>query len=212
MRTVAWLVLVAACGPDNDGTHRKPDAYEYIPDAPCRANSVSYAAKLADGTTPLVGASVVVHGDPSRSTSTDVDGQFVLCAPQGTFSVDVDGSALDGTIIEWNSYEDGYLVFPAFTAARLADILAASGQTADPTKATVIGVTPGSDALALTAAHGTSLGESTAWAPSGQDHILLFPNVDPGATTLSRLADGTTVPLTATPGRITWVHYPHIEI
>lgn len=171
-------------------------------------------AVLADGATPLVGATVVLHGDPTRATSTDATGAFALCAPQAQFTVDVDGTALDGSIVEAAYNQQNGLMFPVFSASHLASVMTAAGQTADPTKGTVIVLQQGADTLDLAAAHGATLGQGAnpPWSAAATDYTLMYPNVDPGPTMISRFADGTTMQLTAAPEHITWVHLPHIEL
>ena len=210
----AWLILVGCSSPHHAGPDAAPDAYEYVPDAQCRADSISYAAYFSDGSTPLVGATLVVHGDPSRTATTDATGLFVLCAPQGVFTVDVDGSALDGTLVEASYGQNSGMHFPSFTPARITEVLAAAGQTYDPAKGLVVATQLGANAMALAAAHGTTLGAYTEppWSATGESDVLLFPNVAPGMTTLSRLADGLSLEVAVAPAHVTWVDLPHIEL
>lgn len=209
------VLVLFGCGADHHaGPDAAPDAFEYVPDAQCRADSISYAARFSDGATPLVGATLVVHGDPSRTATTDATGLFVLCAPEGNFTVDVDGSALDGTIVEVSYGQNSGLAFPSFTTARLTEVLAGASQTYDPAKGTVIVIQNGSNAMELAAAHGPTLGAYTTppWANTGTSDVLMFPNVAPGTTTVSRLADGSAFDVTVEPAQISWVHIPHIEL
>lgn len=211
------LVTLAGCGEDHHagGVDARLDAHEYVPDAQCRANSISYAAVFADGATPMVGASLVVHDDPSRTATTDASGLFVLCAPEGIFAVDVDGDGIDGTIVEASYGQNSGLRFPSFTPARLNAVLAATSQTYDPTKGVAIVTQLGEVRLQLDAAHGTALAQGAMampWGLADTSEVWLFPNVTPGLATATREEDGATISFAVAPARITWVHIPHIEL
>lgn len=214
MRTVALLAVLVGCSEDHHAGATVADAYEYVPDAQCRANSIGYAAILEDGAVPLVGATLAVRGDPTRTATTDATGQFVLCAPAGSFMIDVDGSSLDGSIVEVSYYPTGSLYFPTFTAARLTEVLSAAGQTYDPTKGIVVAVQIGEAQTDVAAYHGAALSAYTSppWSQTTVGSTLLFPNVDPGPTTVTRFSDGWTVDVAVTPSRITWVDLPQIAL
>lgn len=205
------VVLAIGCGGRSASSQ---DASTVAFDASCRAHSRAYPGVLVDGvaaSSMLVGAWLVVQGDPSRVATTDAHGQFVLCAPDSPFAIDVTTAvALSGQLVE-ASDEALPVSVPPFTATRIAAVLASVGQTFDPARGLVIAIQVGAVGLELDGAPGPALSnDGGAWIETATGNVVLFPDATPGSRTLTRPTDGMTLVVPAVANQITWVHVPHI--
>jgi hypothetical protein len=215
MRCAWWWVAVGCSSPSVVTSDAGVDAFVPVTDAPCRAESFDYAGRFVDGPVVLAGATLAVHGDPTRTATTLSTGDFDLCAPAAaSFVVDVDAPGnLGGQIVEAAPDQARGLGLPPFTRARLEAVLAGTSQTYDPAAGVVIAVQLGAVNLDVTGIAGMPLTPAGAeWAAGDAGEIVLFPNVAPGTTTLQRAADGFALAVPVVAGQITWVHIEHIEI
>jgi hypothetical protein len=152
-----------------------------------------------------------VHGDPTRSKTTNPNGRFELCinAAAGPVRVDITPASTDTylpgiAIAHADAITAGVLWSTrSFRVAAGTTFLAGFGVTFDPTKAQVFVHVDGTPrAVSISSTHATALAYTKAtssWAPSDTGYYVYFPNVDPTAGTDTIVVTGGAIGVGAIP-------------
>jgi hypothetical protein len=201
--SVAGVAALAGC---EEHGQSPPDADE----SGCRGdNDRLEDGRVVDGSEPaqkIAGAMIVVPGDATRSATTDAEGEFSLCVSRLTlapYTIDPPDDWMPGVFHQsWNL---GRVDVMTFTASKLTAVLAAVGQTYDPSTGIVIA---SGDMPTLTGPHGARLGlTSQGWIEVQEGpNTFMFPNAPPG------MQDVNGVRVQVTAGAIVWVNIPLIPI
>lgn len=205
-----FAVGLAACGGGGGGT---PDAS--IDTAPATCTDVPFTGGVIDFTATddnfcgVFKAILTVRGSSTRTDETNPNGRFELCLPHQaqtlidvTYSTDrsacagIDGAYIGhGVLVAEQAVIDANGVFipRALTQAEQDAIFTQVGQRYTASAAQLIVHVDGTPrAVSIAAAHATTQQfNGTKWEAGNTGNDVLFPNVDPGSTTVT-VAGGAT--------------------
>lgn len=207
-RVLALLGVVAACSGGDGKPDAPPDMPIDMPPGSCGTGQF-FTGEIIDwdsNNTSFCGvfnSSLTVHGQTSPADTSNPNGRFDLCVPrQAQTAVDVMHSAtasqcvgvtgsypVRAVLVAEQAVIDANGVFSAraMTQKRQDAMFTQIGQTYTATQAQLVvhvGGTP--RAVAISSAHAaTQQFNGTTWAAGDTGSDVLFPNVDPGSTTVT---------------------------
>src|SRR6185436_19211440 len=206
-RTAAAVMLVAAgCSGGGGTTDASPDT---PPDMATRCGAdLFFTGEIVDwdsnGDCGVADAAVTVRGQPAQTDMSNFNGRFEVCVPQQaqtvvdvTPSLNASRCAMVGGaypvrgvfIAEQAVIALNELSFSAraMTQARQDAMFSQIGESYNPASAQLVVHVAGTPrAVSITSSHATNQRyDGSVWAEGNTGSYVLFPNVDPGATTIS---------------------------